>query len=268
MKSENSSNQAPIFKFLSKHKWRIVLPVLFALFYFALPRYFANYTAVQQNLFIKSSKVNRNETEKDIANIINQTQSDDFLQQLISKYDLYKIERKNNVEEKLLIEKLRKAIDIQSDNENLADSLPVFIWIRFKDENAQNIVAISNEITAQFENNLNLQVNKYVTEPYNSHVYRNRVFIGDVVVRGLLLFSIPLILLWEIPFLFYSPKTKEMVFEPLKSDWQNELLEAKLRNQTWKAIQINVRYTYAFLAAMWQKSPFGDLIEFVSKFAK
>ena len=59
-----------------------------------------------------------------------------------------------------------------------------------------------------------------------------------------------------------------MVFEPLKLDWQNELLEAKLRNQTWKAMQINIRYSYAFLAAMWQKSPIGDLIEFVSKFAK
>ncbi|HXG85529.1 MAG TPA: hypothetical protein VNI84_16015 [Pyrinomonadaceae bacterium] len=59
-----------------------------------------------------------------------------------------------------------------------------------------------------------------------------------------------------------------MVFDPLKSDWQNELLDAKLRKQTYKAMQINIRYSYAFLAAMIQKSPVGDLVEFVGKIAK
>lgn len=59
-----------------------------------------------------------------------------------------------------------------------------------------------------------------------------------------------------------------MVFNPLKADWQNELCEAKLRKKTWKVVQINIRYSYSFLAAMIQKSPLGDLAEFVRKFAK
>jgi hypothetical protein len=81
-------------------------------------------------------------------------------------------------------------------------------------------------------------------------------------------FSLLLILIWEIPFLFYSQKTKETVFNPLKLDWQSELLEAKLRNQTREAIQINIRYSCAYLAALLQKSPLGDLLEYIGKFAR
>ena len=36
----------------------------------------------------------------------------------------------------------------------------------------------------------------------------------------------------------------------------------------WKSRWINVHYIYAFISAMWQKSPIGDLIELAIKIAK
>ena len=67
---------------------------------------------------------------------------------------------------------------------------------------------------------------------------------------------------------FYSPKNQKEVFEPIVTDLQEEYFEAVFKKEIWKARWINVRYTYAFLAAMWMKSPIGDLIEFVTKIAK
>jgi hypothetical protein len=66
----------------------------------------------------------------------------------------------------------------------------------------------------------------------------------------------------------YSSKTQKEVFEPIVADWLAEYCKALSKKEIWKARWINVRYTYAFLVAMWQKSPLGDLIEFISKIAK
>ncbi|HEY0047983.1 MAG TPA: hypothetical protein VGB68_01765 [Pyrinomonadaceae bacterium] len=74
--------------------------------------------------------------------------------------------------------------------------------------------------------------------------------------------------LLKITGFLYSPKTQREIFEPIAADWQEEYFEALSKKEVWKARWINVRYTYAFLGAMWQKSPFGDLIEFISKIAK
>ncbi len=66
----------------------------------------------------------------------------------------------------------------------------------------------------------------------------------------------------------FSTKTQTEVFEPIAADWQEEYFEALFQKEIWKARLINMRYTYAFLTAMWQKSPIGDFIEFISKVAK
>ncbi len=263
MNKEN--NQIPVLKFLYKHKWRIILPLLFSLFYLSLPRYLNQQIAVQQNVFFKSTTLSQAEINKEFSDIREQVLTDKFLETLIFKYDLYEAERENNVAETLLIKKLRNAIEIRLDNEEIFQSL--FIWIHFRKENAQNIAALSNEIMSQFEKNPNIHIDKYVTEPYDAGGYKKYVFFGGLL-QGLVMIVIPLILLWEIPNMFYSPKTKEMVFEPLKLDWQNELFEAKLRNQTWKTMQVNIQYSFAFIAAMIQKSPIGNLMEFIGKIAK
>lgn len=66
----------------------------------------------------------------------------------------------------------------------------------------------------------------------------------------------------------FSAKTQTEVFQPIAADWQEEHFEALFKNEIWKARWINVRYAYAFLAAMWMKSPVCDVIEFVMKVAK
>ena len=80
--------------------------------------------------------------------------------------------------------------------------------------------------------------------------------------------SSPSIMLNTITKFCFSIKNNKEVFKPIIADWQDEYFEALFKKEIWKERWINVRYTYAFLAAMWQKSPIGDLIEFVSKLAK
>ena len=265
MHKDNKDNQIPILKFLNKHKWRIILPLSFSLLYFSLPRYLREIIAVQQNVFFKSSVLSKTEINKEFSDIREQVLSDEFLENLIIKYDLYRNERENGAAKDLLLAKLKNNIEIRLDDE--ANNQSIYIWIHFNKENSQNIAALSNEVMNQFEKNPNIHIDKYVSEPYDANPYRNYVFFGGLL-QGFVLIVIPLVLLWEIPNMLYSPKTKEMVFEPLKADWQNELSDAKLKKQPWKAIKINIEYSYAFLIASVQKSPIGDLIEFVRKVAK
>jgi hypothetical protein len=257
-----SNNHAPIFTFLNKHKWRIILPMIFALFYFAIPRYLAETVAVQQNLFVKSSILDQQALRNEIDKIEQTVLSDGYLLSLATKYDLF-VDERNEVEK---LRKMRIAITVRQDGEELIDGSEIFIWVYFRKELSAKIVGISNELRTEFERIDGLHMDKYVSNPYNANPWRNWVFFG-ALMQGFVMLVIPLILLWEIPNLFYSTKTKETVFDPIKSDWQNELYDAKLRNQTWKAFEINFRYSTAFILAMLQKTPVGDLIEYVRKIA-
>lgn len=75
-------------------------------------------------------------------------------------------------------------------------------------------------------------------------------------------------ILGQIVYFFYSKKIQKEIFEPIAADWQKEYFEALFKKEIWKSRWTNVRYTYAFIVAMIQKNPIGDLIEFVRKFAK
>ena len=74
--------------------------------------------------------------------------------------------------------------------------------------------------------------------------------------------------LYKFTDFLYSPKTQTEVFKPIISDWDEEYFKALIKKEIWKTRWINVRYTYAFLAAMFQKSPIGDLIELIGKLRK
>ena len=74
--------------------------------------------------------------------------------------------------------------------------------------------------------------------------------------------------LLKITEFLFSAKIQKEIFEPITVDWHEEYFEALFKKEIWKARWMNMRYTYAFFAAMWQKSPIGDLIEFVNKIAK
>jgi hypothetical protein len=68
--------------------------------------------------------------------------------------------------------------------------------------------------------------------------------------------------------IIFSDKTQKEVFLQIMADWDEEIYESLRKNKVSSLFIINARNTYAFLAAMWQKSPIGDLIQFVVKIAK
>jgi hypothetical protein len=71
----------------------------------------------------------------------------------------------------------------------------------------------------------------------------------------------------EITSLFFSVKTQKEVFLQIVFDWDEEIFEALKENKDANLFMINVRNTYGFIMAMWQKSPLGDLLEYVRKIA-
>ena len=46
--------------------------------------------------------------------------------------------------------------------------------------------------------------------------------------------------------MFYSQNTQEMVFDPIRSDWERELADAKYMGEHLKAVRINIQYSFAF----------------------
>ena len=71
----------------------------------------------------------------------------------------------------------------------------------------------------------------------------------------------------KITSILFSAKTQNEIFLPAMSDWDEEIFEALKENKDANLFMINVRNTYGFIMAMWQKSPLGDLLEYVRKIA-
>jgi hypothetical protein len=67
--------------------------------------------------------------------------------------------------------------------------------------------------------------------------------------------------------LLFSAKTQKEIFKPAIAEWDEEIFEALKQNKDANLFMINVRNTYGFIMAMWQKSPLGDLLEYVRKIA-
>jgi hypothetical protein len=120
-------------------------------------------------------------------------------------------------------------------------------------------------------------------------INKTKLFLVSCISSAILPFSLPILFVWgvlitlknvfkesdsvnyrllELTAFLYSTKTQKEVFEPCVADWNEEIYESLKKNKDASLFMINVRNTYAFLTAMWQKSPIGDLIEFVVKIAK
>lgn len=264
--SENKSiNQIPILSFLNKHKWRIIIPLLFALFYWAIPRYTLEPIAVQQYIFFKSDVLTNEEIKKEFFINKEKVHSDEYLKALIIKYDLFQLERSKVVSESKLINKLRFSINLNYTDFSPASSASV--WVNLKKENSKNIVPLSQQVLAEFEKNPKIHSEKFISDPYDSNSWRSTVFWGSLA-QGFVFLVIPLVILWEIPNLFYSQKVKNMVFDPIKSDWLEEANEAKLEENFLKLTFVHIRYSFAFVISLIQESPFGRLFEFVNKLAR
>src|SRR5436190_16540320 len=110
---KNPNDQVPIVRFLNKHKWRIILPMLFNLLFWGIPRYQSEIIAAQQSLTVRSGTLKEDEIEKELKSIQNVVLGDAFLADLVSKYDLYEPEST----EAAKIEKLRKNIDLRINDE-------------------------------------------------------------------------------------------------------------------------------------------------------
>lgn len=64
---------------------------------------------------------------------------------------------------------------------------------------------------------------------------------------------------------FYSEETAKLCFEPLIADWKKEHSESISQNENWNAIIISIRYSYAFLSAMFMQSKIGRLLQIIFK---
>lgn len=79
----------------------------------------------------------------------------------------------------------------------------------------------------------------------------------------------PLRLLLELITEFlYSEKVFKSTFEPIFEEWRYESEKSNKNNQKLRAKWMSIYYTYVFLVAIWQRSPIGDLIEFVRRFIR
>ena len=74
--------------------------------------------------------------------------------------------------------------------------------------------------------------------------------------------------LLKITGFLFSIKTQKEIFEQTMTDWNFELYKALEKEEIWKSRWINVSCTCSFLITILQKSPIGDLTEFIRSFWK
>jgi hypothetical protein len=260
-----SKRQSLIFRFLNRHKYRIILPILITSGYFGYFAYFYQKTDSYQTLFVTSTQnASNKQLGREIIDFSDQIKSDEFFRGLVTRYDLFSEQRKQGVDEGILAQRLLRGTHIWVGDDNLEKGVTVSVGAFIRNEEPEKVDLITREIISRFEEQPNFQVvSKYISPPSDRTPTIGFFIFRTVVCGGI--YAVLLIFIWQIPYLFYSQKTKEFVFEPLKADWQEELLTAESRNQTWKAIWINVRYSYAFLATMIQQSPIGKLYNFVNR---
>ena len=161
MQNNAANDQIPILRFLSKHKWRIILPLLFATFYWALPRYQAVPIAVQQNLFIKSASLSQGELKQAVLDVRENVLSDEFLGQMISNHNLVK-----TVESEHSVETLRRGIQLEVEDTRYHDGVAVRSWVGFRNKDASEVADISNELNKPFNTIANARIERYVSLPY------------------------------------------------------------------------------------------------------
>jgi hypothetical protein len=200
-------------------------------------------------MFFRSPENERNGLKQDLDRILAETTSDKNLSLIVTKFGLFE----SLSDEDLRVRKLQRAIQVRIEDEDYVPGAAVVSNIFLKKEDSKDIGAISEELLAPFRSASVGALDEFVTKPYDGVPYKRYVVFGSFL-RGLILITLPLILLWEIPNLFFSGQTRTTVFEPIRADWDKELAEAKLRGNVWDTLQINVRYSLAFLMAIFQKS--------------
>ena len=279
MDDDKLSNQIPILRFLNKHKWRIVLPCLVYAGYFYIPFYSDNKPmGVISHLLVTSTQnATPEDLNREVTKITEQVQSDESILELIKRHGLFSQDRRHGMPENELIDKMRLSmvvgVDVPSSPPGIGAS--VFIWTNLPDDGPEKTKALSDDIISRFESRPDFSATKIVNPPPLPPPdvplrvsLPLRMLIGLFTVWPALFSSLLLIFIWEIPFLFYSKKIQEMVFDPIRSDWRDERIEAKTHGTIMDGIVVNIRYSFAFIGAMLAKSPIGELFDFVGKVAR
>jgi hypothetical protein len=274
MDEDKLRNQIPVFRFLNRHKWRIILPILFYAGYFYLPFYSVDRpVSVVSHLLVTSTQNSTPENlNQEVTKITEQVQSDESITALINKYGLFSKDRRQGMPANELIDKMRVSMVVGTDVQSPPEGVSVFVLASLPDDGPEKTKVLSDYIISRFESRPDFSVTKIVNPPapyVSSHVrLSSRILFGLFLVWPALFSSLLLIFIWEIPSLFYSRKTQEMVFDPIRSDWRDERLEAKTHGTIMDGVVVNIRYSFAFIGAMLAKSPIGELFEFVGKVAR
>ena len=272
MDEDKLRNQIPIFRFLNKHKWRILLPFLLYAGYIYVPFYSVNNSIRGvSHLFVTSTQNATPENlNQEVTKITEQVQSDESILGLIKKHGLLSKDRRLGIPDNELIDKMRVSMVVGMDVQSPPGGASVFVWANLPDDGPEKTAVLYGDIISRFESRPDFTVTKIANPParISSASLSFRILIALFWIFPALFSSLILIFIWEIPSLFYSKNTQEMVFDPIRSDWQDERIEAKTHGSIIDVIIVNIRYSFAFIGSMLAKSPIGELFEFVGKVAR
>lgn len=268
MDEDKLRNQIPILGFLYKHKWSIIVPLLISVYYLGFPYSFnvPPTPSVYSQLSIKPAQDDSLKSiNQQVANVLYGINSDESLLALVAKYDLFSQDRKNGISDQDLLEKVRWRISVEQQLNSPEDEAVVFVSARFLGEDFQKNDAVTKEIESRFEKISDFNVSKPKLMMDFRPPWKLRL---TILMIYWFFFASILILIWETPRLFYSRKTQELIFDPIRSDWEREAAEARSMGDIVKILRIHLQYSFAFVAAMLQRTPIGDLVESVGKLAK
>lgn len=274
MQEETLRNQIPILRFFYKHKWRIILPFLLYAGYFYLPLFSVNKSmgVMSHHLVTSTQNATPEILTQEVTKITEEVQSDESILGLIDKYGLFRKDRRKGMPDSELIDKMRVSMVVGTDVQNPPGEVRLFVWANLPDEGLETNTTLSADIISRFSSRPDFSVAKVIKpappDVRSSLSLTYRIIFQLFLVFPALLLSLILIFIWEIPFLFYSNQTQELVFDPIRLDWQDERVEAKVNGNIADVITIDIRYSFAFIGAMLAKSPIGELFEFVGKVAR
>ncbi|MEZ5344154.1 MAG: hypothetical protein R2681_01245 [Pyrinomonadaceae bacterium] len=274
MTDREFETHVPLFRFLNKHKWMIIVPVLFCVIYFGIslkPNYMPategeRITAGLSGEIEAGEKENidaRNEIIGEIKSIQRNIGSEAFLKRLILRNDLFRKERADGIDLGHLARSLQPWIHLNmEDRVERGIYFSAFILLDRRDQDqAAGVNMDLNEEFSAFSGTAKLSSFGGLSSSQpgaTNMIFYLKLLIG--LSLGFLI-SVLLIILRESPNLFYSEKTREEVFKPIISDWELERSELGLKSHFLRRVVIDMRFGLAFVSAMLRRNPLGDLVE-------
>ena len=283
MIDNGKATQIPIFRFINRHKWVIIVPIILCTLYFGLPRSFYRsssqdssqkyFSAIFEGEVNSSNGQYAGSDEKLLAEI-ESTQRDlkdaSFLKDLIVSNNLFESERSKGIGLDELAQSFDKWIYPSAEIVDGGGSVTLSVIIFLQKQDRNKIEMVSRSVGDRLRSATGLDIIQIdAIQPAPSRILRYFVLLK--IIFGLflgVLISVGLILLLESPNLFYSPKIHEEVFIPIRSDWQIERAETVLEQAYFRTAVVDIRFAMAFLIAMVQRNPLSEFFRVILKVAK